>query len=173
MHFLTQLSCSPQEDSESLPALKLHFSFILRERRQRCYVMLDENPQQALQVRRPEPKAETDSWPQCFPASQQQSWNPSLNTFHQNSTNLFRSDYSITAETEPEQAFLSASAEQDHFVFAFCVNFMNIANCQIPYKHLHHKNMCHCIGIMMWQKIICCMQFYFQKDQSPIISSPY
>ncbi|XP_031414171.1 serine/threonine-protein kinase 11-interacting protein isoform X2 [Clupea harengus] len=38
-----------KEDSESLPALELHFSFIIRERRQRCYVMLDENPQQALQ----------------------------------------------------------------------------------------------------------------------------
>ncbi|KAG5261908.1 hypothetical protein AALO_G00289940 [Alosa alosa] len=38
-----------KEDSESLPALMLQFSFILRERRQRCYVMLDENPQQALQ----------------------------------------------------------------------------------------------------------------------------
>ncbi|XP_062384431.1 serine/threonine-protein kinase 11-interacting protein [Sardina pilchardus] len=45
----TQQPWGDQEDGESLPALKLRFSFILRERRQRCYVMLDENPQQALQ----------------------------------------------------------------------------------------------------------------------------
>ncbi|RXM35913.1 Serine/threonine-protein kinase 11-interacting protein [Acipenser ruthenus] len=34
---------------ENLPSLELHFSYISRDRQRRRYVMLDENPQQALQ----------------------------------------------------------------------------------------------------------------------------
>lgn len=34
------------------PALELHFRYISRERRKRCYIMLDDKPQEALQVRR-------------------------------------------------------------------------------------------------------------------------
>ncbi|XP_063067604.1 serine/threonine-protein kinase 11-interacting protein [Engraulis encrasicolus] len=38
-----------KEQGEGLPSLTLHFSSLIRHRRQRCYVMLDDNPQQALQ----------------------------------------------------------------------------------------------------------------------------
>uniref|UniRef100_UPI003AB0FC4F serine/threonine-protein kinase 11-interacting protein n=1 Tax=Centroberyx gerrardi TaxID=166262 RepID=UPI003AB0FC4F len=39
-----------QGTEKMLPAVKLHFCYISRERRRRCYVMLDDDPQQALQA---------------------------------------------------------------------------------------------------------------------------
>ncbi|XP_028810049.1 serine/threonine-protein kinase 11-interacting protein isoform X2 [Denticeps clupeoides] len=39
-----------EEDSQILPTLELRFRYIIRERRRRRYVMLDEDPQQALQT---------------------------------------------------------------------------------------------------------------------------
>lgn len=33
-----------------LPAVELHFNYISRDKRRRCYILLDDEPQQALQV---------------------------------------------------------------------------------------------------------------------------
>ena len=39
-----------QETEEMLPAAELQFDYINREKRRKCYVLLDDDPQQALQV---------------------------------------------------------------------------------------------------------------------------
>ncbi|MEQ2173979.1 hypothetical protein GOODEAATRI_003050, partial [Goodea atripinnis] len=42
-----------REDTEGLfPALELHFDYIVKAKRRRCYVLLDDDPQQAAQVNR-------------------------------------------------------------------------------------------------------------------------
>lgn len=46
---------SSQETEEVLPAVELHFNYISRDRRRRRYVLLDDDPQQALQVNSPTP----------------------------------------------------------------------------------------------------------------------
>ncbi|MBN3308410.1 S11IP protein, partial [Amia calva] len=46
----SQASWTEKGVEQSLPALELHFSYISRARQRWRYVMLDENPQQALQV---------------------------------------------------------------------------------------------------------------------------
>lgn len=33
-----------------LPAVELHFDYISKDKRRRCYILLDDEPQQALQV---------------------------------------------------------------------------------------------------------------------------
>lgn len=35
---------------EVLPAVELHFDYISKDKRRRCYILLDNEPQQALQV---------------------------------------------------------------------------------------------------------------------------
>ncbi|XP_022531059.2 serine/threonine-protein kinase 11-interacting protein [Astyanax mexicanus] len=47
---VTASEASWMEKEKLLPALELHFSYISRERRKRCYVLLDDDPQEALQA---------------------------------------------------------------------------------------------------------------------------
>ncbi|KAM3857116.1 serine/threonine-protein kinase 11-interacting protein [Diretmus argenteus] len=46
----TEAAWTRAETEKMLPAVELQFHYISRERRRRCYVMLDDDPQQALQV---------------------------------------------------------------------------------------------------------------------------
>uniref|UniRef100_A0A673G719 Serine/threonine-protein kinase 11-interacting protein n=1 Tax=Sinocyclocheilus rhinocerous TaxID=307959 RepID=A0A673G719_9TELE len=46
----TEATCTVEKVEMTHPALELHFRYISRERRKRCYVMLDDKPQEALQV---------------------------------------------------------------------------------------------------------------------------
>ncbi|XP_048056843.1 serine/threonine-protein kinase 11-interacting protein [Megalobrama amblycephala] len=46
----TESSCTVENMERTQPALELHFRYISRERRKRCYIMLDDKPQEALQV---------------------------------------------------------------------------------------------------------------------------
>lgn len=47
-----------------LPAAELQFDYINREKRRKCYVLLDDDPQQALQVNHTHTRSKT-----CFPGS--------------------------------------------------------------------------------------------------------
>lgn len=42
-----------------LPAVELHFDYISKDKRRRCYVLLDDDPHQALQVNKPPPRTHT------------------------------------------------------------------------------------------------------------------
>uniref|UniRef100_A0A9J8CRU7 Serine/threonine-protein kinase 11-interacting protein n=1 Tax=Cyprinus carpio carpio TaxID=630221 RepID=A0A9J8CRU7_CYPCA len=46
----TEATCTLEKVEMTHPALELHFRYISRERRKRCYIMLDDKPQEALQV---------------------------------------------------------------------------------------------------------------------------
>ncbi|KAK7144517.1 hypothetical protein R3I94_010821 [Phoxinus phoxinus] len=46
----TEATCTVEKVERTHPALELHFRYISRERRKRCYIMLDDKPQEALQV---------------------------------------------------------------------------------------------------------------------------
>ncbi|XP_016129125.1 serine/threonine-protein kinase 11-interacting protein isoform X6 [Sinocyclocheilus grahami] len=46
----TEATCTVEKVEMTYPALELHFRYISRERRKRCYIMLDDKPQEALQV---------------------------------------------------------------------------------------------------------------------------
>ncbi|XP_077055298.1 serine/threonine-protein kinase 11-interacting protein [Siphateles boraxobius] len=46
----TEATCTVEKVERTHPALELHFRYISRERRKRCYIMLDNKPQEALQV---------------------------------------------------------------------------------------------------------------------------
>lgn len=46
----TQTTCTIKNMKRTHPGLELHFRYISRERQKRCYIMLDEKPQQELQV---------------------------------------------------------------------------------------------------------------------------
>ncbi|KAK2889030.1 hypothetical protein Q8A67_014405 [Cirrhinus molitorella] len=46
----TEATCTVEKLEMTYPALELHFRYISRERRKRCYIMLDDKPQEALQV---------------------------------------------------------------------------------------------------------------------------
>ncbi|XP_073708377.1 serine/threonine-protein kinase 11-interacting protein [Garra rufa] len=46
----TEATCTVEKLERTYPALELHFRYISRERRKRCYIMLDDKPQEALQV---------------------------------------------------------------------------------------------------------------------------
>uniref|UniRef100_A0A8C7NRV9 Serine/threonine-protein kinase 11-interacting protein n=1 Tax=Oncorhynchus mykiss TaxID=8022 RepID=A0A8C7NRV9_ONCMY len=47
---LSQVTWTEREVERTLPAVELHFRYISRERRRRRYVMLDDDPQEALQA---------------------------------------------------------------------------------------------------------------------------
>lgn len=47
---LSASSPSSQETEEMLPAVELQFSYINRDKKRRRYILLDDDPQQALQV---------------------------------------------------------------------------------------------------------------------------
>ncbi|XP_073318442.1 serine/threonine-protein kinase 11-interacting protein isoform X2 [Pagrus major] len=46
----TEAAWTREETEEMLPAVELQFDYINREKRRRCYVLLDDDPQQALQA---------------------------------------------------------------------------------------------------------------------------
>ncbi|XP_043097589.1 serine/threonine-protein kinase 11-interacting protein isoform X2 [Puntigrus tetrazona] len=45
-----EVTCTVEKVEMTHPVLELHFRYISRERRRRCYIMLDDKPQEALQV---------------------------------------------------------------------------------------------------------------------------
>ncbi|KAG1960310.1 serine/threonine-protein kinase 11-interacting protein [Pimephales promelas] len=47
---ITEATCTVEKVETTHPALELHFRYISRERRKRCYIMLDDKPQEALEV---------------------------------------------------------------------------------------------------------------------------
>lgn len=46
----TQVTCTMKNEKTAHPGLELHFRYIIRERQKRCYIMLDDKPQEELQV---------------------------------------------------------------------------------------------------------------------------
>ncbi|NP_956582.2 serine/threonine-protein kinase 11-interacting protein [Danio rerio] len=46
----TEALCTVEKVNETQPSVELHFRYISRERRKRCYIMLDDKPQESLQV---------------------------------------------------------------------------------------------------------------------------
>ncbi|KAK5847903.1 hypothetical protein PBY51_016995 [Eleginops maclovinus] len=46
----TEAAWTRGETEEMLPAVELHFAYISRDKKKRCYVVLDDDPQQALQA---------------------------------------------------------------------------------------------------------------------------
>ncbi|XP_056315714.1 serine/threonine-protein kinase 11-interacting protein [Danio aesculapii] len=46
----TEASCTVEKVNGTQPCVELHFRYISRERRKRCYIMLDDKPQESLQV---------------------------------------------------------------------------------------------------------------------------
>ncbi|XP_036401115.1 serine/threonine-protein kinase 11-interacting protein [Megalops cyprinoides] len=46
----SEATWTEKQEERCVPALELHFSYISRTRRRRCYAMLDDDPQQALQA---------------------------------------------------------------------------------------------------------------------------
>uniref|UniRef100_A0A8C8GFT6 Serine/threonine-protein kinase 11-interacting protein n=1 Tax=Oncorhynchus tshawytscha TaxID=74940 RepID=A0A8C8GFT6_ONCTS len=51
---MSQVTWTEREVERTLPVVELYFRYISRERRRRCYVMLDDDPQEALTVICPE-----------------------------------------------------------------------------------------------------------------------